>query len=80
MNGTKNAFFPFASSNSSRFYFTLVILIWAEAQGSSSETVHGIFHFRFCFVFIKVYIFVQQNALTLWLKSFIIPFKIKIIF
>ena len=29
------------------------------------ETVCGIFHFRFRFVFIKVYIFVQQNAWTL---------------
>ena len=31
-----------------------------------------------CFVFIKVYIIVQQNASTLWLKNFIIHFKIKI--
>ena len=30
-----------------------------------SKTVCGIFHFRFRFVFIKVYIFVQQNAWTL---------------
>ena len=27
-----------------------------------SKTVCGIFHFRFPFVFIKVYIFIQQNA------------------
>ena len=27
-----------------------------------SKTVCGIFHFRFRFVFTKVYIFVQQNA------------------
>ena len=31
----------------------------------SSKTVCGIFHFRFCFTFINVYIFVQQNAWTL---------------
>ena len=30
-----------------------------------SKTVSGIFHFRFRFVFIKVYIFVQQNSWTL---------------
>ena len=29
------------------------------------KTLCGIFHFRFRFVFIKVYIFVQQNACTL---------------
>ena len=27
-----------------------------------SKIMCGIFHFRFCFAFIKVYIFVQQNA------------------
>ena len=32
-----------------------------------SKTVCGIFHFRFRFVFIKVYIFLQQNVWTLWL-------------
>ena len=32
-----------------------------------SKTVCVIFHFRFCFVFITVYIFVQQNAWTFWL-------------
>ena len=31
-----------------------------------SKIVCGIFHFRFRFVFIKVCIFVQQNAWTLW--------------
>ena len=30
-----------------------------------SKTVRGILHFQFHFVFIKVYIFVQQNAWTL---------------
>ena len=32
-----------------------------------SKTVCGIFHFRFRFVFIKVYIFVQQNTWALLL-------------
>ena len=34
---------------------------------SLSKTVCAIFHFKFRFVFIKVYIFVQKNAWTLWL-------------
>ena len=37
-----------------------------------------IFHFWFCFVFIKFYIFAHQKAFTLWLWSAIIPFQIKI--
>ena len=57
--------FYFASSNSSQFYFEIAILIWAE--GSFSKTVYGIFHFWFRFVFIKAYIFIQQNGWTLWL-------------
>ena len=43
-----------------------------------SKSVCGIFHFRFRFVFIKAWFFVQQKARTLWIKN-IIPFKIKII-
>ena len=31
-----------------------------------SKTVRGIFHFRFRLVLIKVYIFIQQKAWTLW--------------
>ena len=30
-----------------------------------SKTLSGVFHFRFCLIFIKVHIFVQQNARTL---------------
>ena len=40
------------------------------------KTASGIFHFQFYLVFIKVYIFVQQKAWTLWLNFF---FKTKII-
>ena len=36
-------------------------------------------HFRFRFVLIKVYNFVQKNACSFWLQSVIIVFKIKII-
>ena len=44
-----------------------------------SKTVCGIFHFWFCFLFIKVYILVQQSAWTLWFYNVITPFKMKII-
>ena len=50
INGTKNAFF---------------ILSRAPAHRNFCLFVCGIFHFRFRFVFINVYIFVQQNAWTL---------------
>ena len=61
------------------FTFSLRFLYGMKHKVRLSKTVYGIFHFRFCFFFIKVYIFVQQNArllgfLTLWLF-----FKIKII-
>ena len=61
--------------------FTFNLRFWYELKHKArlSETVCGIFHFRFRFVFIKVYIFVQQSAWTLWLSNFITPFKIKII-
>ena len=46
------------------------------------KIVRGIFHFRFCFVFNKVYIFVQQNVWTLFfciltLFEYILRIKIK---
>ena len=44
-----------------------------------SKSVFEIFHFRFRFVFIKVWFFVQEKASTLWLEKVIIPFKIEII-
>ena len=31
-----------------------------------SKSVWGIYHFRFHLVFIKVYIFIEQNAWILW--------------
>ena len=51
---------------------TVLLLICDSYMSWSTKFVSlklkcGIFHFRFRFVFIKVYTFVQQNALTLWL-------------
>ena len=84
--------FPLDKINSSKMpcfsfhklqLFTVLLLICDSHMSWNarfvSKTMCGIFHFRFCFVFIKVYIFVQQNAWLLWLKNAIIPFKIKIV-
>ena len=44
---------PFASSNSSQFYFQWPILIWAEAQGSSLQNRVWDFTFSISFSFDK---------------------------
>ena len=68
INGTKNAlFFLSRAPTHHSFTFNLRFLYELKHKVRLSKTVCGIFHFRFRFVFIKVYIFVQQNAWTLWL-------------
>ena len=66
-NSTKNA--PFSLSRAPTHHsFTLTCYSHNELKHKVlvSKTVCGIFHFRFRFVFIKVYTFVQQNdSLTL---------------
>ena len=57
INGTKNAL----------FIFNLRSLFELKQKVHLSKNVSGIFHFRSRFVFIKVYIFVQQNGWTFWL-------------
>ena len=47
------------------FTFNLRFLYELKHKVHLSKTMSGIFHFRFRFVFIKVYIFVPQNAWTL---------------
>ena len=47
------------------FTFNLRFLYELKRKVRHSKTVCGILHFLFCFVFIKVYIFVQQNVWTL---------------
>ena len=61
------------------FTFNLQFVNELKYKVRLSKTVCGIFHFRFCFVFIKVYIFVQQQVWALSLYNVKIPFKIKII-
>ena len=43
----------------------LITVLLLICEVGLSKTVCGIFHFRFRFVFIKVYIVAQQNAWTL---------------
>ena len=75
MNGTKSAFFFLSRAPTHHsFTFNLRFLYELKHKVRLSKTVCGIFHFRFRFIFNKVYIFVQQIDLNV-----IIPFKIKII-
>ena len=66
MNGTKNAlFFLLRAPTHHKFTFNLRFLYELKHMVRLSKTQCGIFHFRFRFVFIKVYIFVPQNAWAL---------------
>ena len=66
INGTKNVlFFLSRAPTHHSFTFDLRFLYDLRQKVRRSKTVYGIFHFRFRFVLIKVYIFVQQNAWTL---------------
>ena len=66
INVTKNAFF-FLSQASAHHSFTFISQFLYELKRKVylSKIVRGILHFRFRFVFIKVYIFVQEKAWTL---------------
>ena len=66
INGTKNALFSLLRAPTHHsFTFNLRFLYELKHNVRLSKTVCGIFHFRFRFVFIKVEIFVQQNAWAL---------------
>ena len=61
INGTKNfLFFLSQAPTHHSFTFNLRFLCKLKHKVRLSKTVCGIFHFWFRFVFIKVYIFVQQ--------------------
>ena len=63
INGTKNdlLFLSRALSDHS-FIFNLRVLYELKHKVCLYKTVSGIFHIQFRSVFIKVYIFAQQNA------------------
>ena len=68
INDTKNPlFFLSRASTHHSLTFNLRFLYELKHKVHLSKTVCEIFHFRFRFDFIKVYIFVQQNAWTLCL-------------
>ena len=80
INGTKNVlFFLLGAPTHLSFNFNSRLLHELKRKVCLSKSVFGIFHFRFRLVFIKVHIFVQQDAWTLLTLNVIIPFKIKII-
>ena len=63
-NGTKNPlFFLLRAPTHHSFTFNLQFLY--ELKVHLSKSVCGVFHFRFRFIFIKGYIFVQLKAWTL---------------
>ena len=80
INGMKNALFSLSRAPTHHsFSFNLRFLYELKHKVGLSKSLWGILHFLFRLVFIKAYIFVQQNAWTLWLWGVIISFKTKII-
>ena len=56
------SFFSFASPTHHGFILNLQFLLELKHKVRLSKNLFGIFHFRFRFILIKVYIFVQENA------------------
>ena len=71
INGAKNALFLLSRVPTHHSFTFNLRNSYMRHKVRLSKTVFGIFHFQFRFVF-KVYIFVQQNARTLWLKLIIL--------
>ena len=70
MNVAKNAlFFLLRSSTHHSFTFNLQFLYELKHMVHLSKTVCGIFHFGFCLVFIKLYIFGQQQTFKIKVLS-----------
>ena len=66
INVTKNALFVLSRAPTHHsFTFNSQFLYELKHMVYFSRTMCGIFHLRFRFVFIKLYIFVQQKAWTL---------------
>ena len=80
INGTKSVLFLLSRAPTHHnFTFELQFLYELKHKICLFKTVCVIFHFRFRFFFIKIYIFDQQNPSNVWLWNAIIPSKIKII-
>ena len=65
INGTKNVLFFLRIPTHHSYTFSLRLLYEPKHKVHLSKTMCGIFHFLLRFVFIKVYIFVQQNTWAL---------------
>ena len=61
----KKSFFLLRVPTHHSFTFNLRFLYELKHKVRLSKTVCGIFHFQFHFIFIKAYVFVQQNVWTL---------------
>ena len=62
-NVTKNAlFFLLRATNNPSFTSNSKFFCKLKHMAHLSKTVCGTFHLRFCLVFVKFYIFVQQKA------------------
>ena len=69
INGAKEVlFFLSQAPNHHSFTFDLQFLDELKHKISLSNIVCGIFHFRFCFIFIEIYIF-QQNTWSFYSKT-----------
>ena len=79
IKSTKNVlFFLSRAPTHHSFTFNLWFLYGLKHKVLLSGTVWEAFDFWLCFFFIKVYIFVHQNAWIRCLQNVIIPLKIKI--
>ena len=68
INVTKNALFFISRVPANHsFTFNSQFLYKLKHKSDLSKTVCGILLFRFRFVFMKDYIFIQQKAWSLWL-------------
>ena len=66
INSAKKSLFSLSRAPTHHsFTFNLGFLYELKHKGRLFKTVCGIFNFQSCFVFIKVYVFAQQNAWTL---------------
>ena len=67
INGTKKSSFFFCELQLIKVLLLICDSYMSWSTGLVSLKVCGIFHFQIVSVFIKVYIFFQQNTWTLWL-------------
>ena len=70
------SFFLLRAATHHGFTFNFKFVYELKNKVRLSKTMCRIFRLWFCFDFIKVYIFVQENTRTIWLYKIAVPFKI----